>query len=169
MCIFAAGAGLGAIASIAGTMVSAIGAISAAQAQQDVANYNAKVADNNAKAELERAAYESGIIEDERNRVLGAQRAAAASSGVELKSGSPLAVFGDSYKAGELDVLSRLYGGRAAATAFGNDATRFRAEGKAAKQAGTINAVSSVIGGFGSLAKSAGGRATSYRPLELRR
>jgi hypothetical protein len=171
MCIFAAGGivgAIGAISTIAGTVVSAIGAMQSAQAQQDVANYNAKVADNNAVAESERAGYEAGMIEDEKRRVLAAQRAAGASAGVEIKSGTPLAVMGDSAKAGELDVLARLYGGQAAATAYRNDANRFRAEGKAAMQAGKINAVSSVIGGFGQLARY-GGRTSTYRPLELRR
>lgn len=154
MCIFAA-AGIGSIlsglAGLAGTAVSAIGAVAAGNAQNDVAQYNAKIADNNARAERERAAYDAGLIKDERRRVVGSQRAAMAANGLEVSSGSPVAVLGDTTGQAEMDILARLYGGESAATAYGNDATRMRIEGKAAKQAGGIRAGTTLLTGFGNL------------------
>jgi hypothetical protein len=156
MCFFAAGlpAILSAVAGIAGTAVSAIGAVQAGNAQNEVAQYNAKIADNNATAERERAAYDAGLIKDERRRVIGSQRAAMAANGLEISTGSPVAVLGDTTGQSEMDVLARLYGGESAATAYGNDATRMRIEGKAAKQAGKIGAGTTLLTGLTSTFKS---------------
>jgi hypothetical protein len=156
MCFFAAGlpAILSAVAGIAGTAVSALGAVQAGNAQNEVAQYNAKIADNNATAERERAAYDAGLIKDERRRVIGSQRAAMAANGLEISTGSPVAVLGDTTGQSEMDVLARLYGGESAATAYGNDATRMRIEGKAAKQAGKIGAGTTLLTGLTSTFKS---------------
>ena len=157
MCFFA-GAGLAgifsAISGVVGTAVSALGAIQAGNAQNEAAQYNAKIADNNATAERERAAYDAGLIKDERRRVIGSQRAAMAANGLEISTGSPVAVLGDTTGQSEMDVLARLYGGESAATAYGNDATRMRIEGKAAKQAGMIGAGTTLLTGLGSTFKS---------------
>lgn len=156
MCFMAAGlpAILSVVAGLAGTAVSTVGAIQAGNAQNDVAQYNAKIADNNATAERERAAYDAGLIKDERRRVIGSQRAAMAANGLEISTGSPVAVLGDTTGQSEMDVLARLYGGESAATAYGNDATRMRIEGKAAKQAGTIGAGTTLLTGLTSTFKN---------------
>lgn len=156
MCFFAAGlpAILSAVAGLAGTAVSALGAIQAGNAQNEAAQYNAKIADNNAAAERERASYDAGLIKDERRRVIGSQRAAMAANGLEISTGSPVAVLGDTTGQSEMDVLARIYGGESAATAYGNDATRMRIEGKAAKQAGMIGAGTTLLTGLGSTFKA---------------
>ncbi len=157
MCFMAA-AGLPAIFSVisgvVGTAVSAFGAIQAGNAQNDVAQYNAKIAGNNATAERERASYDAGLIKDERRRVIGSQRAAMAANGLEISTGSPVAVLGDTTGQSEMDVLARIYSGESAATAYGNDATRMRIEGKAAKQAGAIGAGTTLLTGLTSTFKS---------------
>lgn len=172
MCIFAAagiGGALSSIASIAGSVIGAIGAIQQGKSAQAVAEYNAKVAENNALAEQQRAAYESGQIEDRKNRIRAQQVTGYASNGLLSTVGSPSEVLTDTSMQGELDVLARLYQGESAATANRNDATRFRAEGKAAKQAAGINAMSSLIGGIGSLGKSMKtSRTPKYEPLRMR-
>lgn len=178
MCIFAALAPLGAMfgigggaaagatagASGIGTALQALGLVASvggslagAKASENVSNYNVKVAENNATAERQRAAYDAGLQRDQVRRVVGAQRAAGAASGLDITSGTPVAVLGDTAKQGELDVLARLYSGESAATAYQNDARRMKAEGRAQKQAGFINAGTSLLSGFGKMA--------SYRPL----
>lgn len=152
MCVFA---GMGGIFSAIGSVVSAVGAIAQGQAQQRVANYNAKVAENTAIAERQRASYEAGLIEEEKQRVLGAQRAAGTSAGMDISQGTPIVVLGDSAKNAEADILARKYSGETQAVAYENDAHRFRAEGRAAKTAGIIGGFSTLLGGFG---KAASGR-----------
>lgn len=162
----AAGAGGGALsglATLAGTALSAAGAISQGQAAQDVANYNAQVARNNATAEQQRAAYEAGITRDRVRGIMAQQRAGFASAGLDPRQGTPVTVLGDTAKQGELDVLARLYAGESAATAYRNDANRFIAEGQAAKSAAKIGAMTSLVGGIGKLASSGG--TSAYKPL----
>lgn len=171
MCLFAlAGAGaaagaassIGSIASVLGSVVGAVGAIQQGQAANNVAQYNAQVAENNAAAERERAAYESGITRDRVGRVLATQQAAFSGTGLNSRRGTPVAVLGDTRREGELDVLARIYGGESAARANENDANRFRAEGRAQRQAGFIGAGSSLIRGLGSLGGTSSRR---YTPL----
>jgi hypothetical protein len=161
MCIFtglglagaaAAGGGFSTALQAIGVALGAFGSIASGVQANNVAQYNAKVAENSATAERERAGYEANMKRDEVRRVIGAQRAAGAASGLDITQGTPVAVLGDSMKSGELDVLARLYSGDAAATAYKNDANRFRAEGKAAQTAGFINAGTSLISGFGRMA-----------------
>lgn len=158
MCIFAA-AGLGGILQGIGIAASAVGSIAGGISANNVANYNAKVAENNATAERQRAAYEADMTRDRVRQTIGAQRAAAAGSGLVGSQGTPVTVLGDTAKQGELDVLARLYSGNASATAYQNDAARMRAEGRAQRTAGFMNAGTSLLSGFGKMA------ADRYRPL----
>lgn len=171
MCLFAAlpalggifggaSAGLGGVLSALGTVVGAVGSISAGNQSAKVAEYNAKVAENNAQAAQQTAAYEANLTRENLRRTIGAQRAAGASSGLDTTSGTPVAVLGDTAKQGEMDVLAQLYSGRAAAVGYHNDARRMRAEGKAQKQAGFINAGTSLLSGFSKMATS-----NRYNPL----
>lgn len=174
MCIFAAlgalgtlfgagggaAGGLGTALQAVGTAVGAFGSIAGGIQANNVAKYNAKVAENNATAENQRAAYEAGLQRDQLRRVVGAQRAAGAASGLDTQSGTPLVVLGDSAREGELDILARLYSGQASATAYRNDAARMRAEGKSAQMGGFINAGTSLLSGFGKMAAS-----RRYAPL----
>lgn len=154
---------LSTLATLAGTGLSVAGALSQGQAAQDVANYNAQVARNNASAEQQRAAYEAGITRDRVRGIMAQQRAGYASSGLDPRSGTPVTVLGDTAKQGELDVMARLYAGQSAATAYRNDAARFQAEGAAAKSAAKIGAMTSLVGGIGKLAS--GGSTSAYKPL----
>jgi len=158
MCLAAIG-GLGAVLSGIGALAGAVGSIASGIQGQKVAEYNAKVADNNAVAEQQRAAFDANIQRDRVRQAVGSQRAAGAANGLDITSGTPVAVLGDTAKAGELDVLARLYAGDSAAVAYRNDAQRFRAEGKAQRTAGFINAGSSLISGFGQMARN------RYSPL----
>jgi hypothetical protein len=152
MCIFAAGAGIAGALSALGTLIGAAGSIASGISANNVAKYNAEVAQNNANAERQRAAYEADITRGRVRQVIGAQRAAGAASGLDVRSGTPIAVLGDTAKSGELDVLARLYQGESAAVAYENDARRMRAEGKAQQMGGFINAGTSLLSGFGNLA-----------------
>ena len=137
-----------------GLGVSAVGTVAGGIQSQKVADYNAKVAENNAASARQDAAYEAGLQREQVRRAVGAQRAAGAASGLDITSGTPVAVLGDTAKAGEMDVLARLYAGESAAVDYQNDAARFRAEGKAAKTAGFINAGTSLLSGFGKMASN---------------
>lgn len=155
-----AGSGLGTVLSALGTVAGAAGSIAAGNQANKVAEYNAKVAENNAQSAQQTAAYEANLTRENLRRVVGSQRAAGASSGLDTTSGTPVAVLGDTAQQGEMDVLAQLYSGQAAAVGYQNDARRMRAEGKAQKQAGFINAGTSLLSGFGKMATN-----NRYNPL----
>lgn len=157
-----AASGIGTALSAIGTAVGAYGSIQAGRQAEAVGEYNAKVAENNATAARQAAGYEAGLIRERTRRVVGAQRAAGAASGLDISSGTPVAVLGDTAEQGEMDVLARLYSGEAAATASVNDAAVQRAQGRAQRQAGFINAGTNLLSGFGRMAAR---RNTPYSPL----
>lgn len=149
----AAGAGgIGSALGLVGTAVSAVGQIQAGNQAQKVGEYNAKVSENNAIADQQRAAYEAGLIRDDKKRILGTQLASQAANGISVSSGSPVAVLGDTSANAEMDVLARLYGGESSAVANSNAAALSRAEGAAQKSASRIGAGTTLLTGFGKMA-----------------
>lgn len=145
--------------ALIGTGVSAYGAYSQGQAQQQVANYNADVAKQTATAKRQEAAYEIGMQRENRQRLVARQRAGGVSAGLDISQGTPVAVFGDTYKQTEMDILARKYSGDAQATAYLNDARQMKASGAAAKQGGLVSAGSTLLGGFSNYYRN------QYRPL----
>lgn len=117
------------IIAAVGTAVSIAGAVSSAQSQKAAAEFNAKVARNNAataQLEAEAAARQVSL----RNRRLAAtQTAAMAAAGLDITSDSGESVKYDSALTGELNRLTALYKGTA-------EATNFEAKARAAQQAG---------------------------------
>lgn len=160
--VAAAGSGLGTALQGLGALASAGGAIAGGISANNVAEYNAQVAENNAQAERQRAGYEAELMKDRQRQIIGAQRAAGAAAGLDITTGTPVAVLGDTAKQSEMDILARLYSGESAATAYQNDAANFRAEGKAQRTAGFIGAGSSLLSSFG---KMAADRNRRYAPL----
>ena len=157
-----AGSGIGTALQALGTVASAFGTFAGGVAQKRVGDYNAKVAENNAVAEQQRSAYEAGMIRDDKRRILGTQLATQAGNGLSVQSGTPVAVLGDTAGSAEMDILARLYGGESAATAFRNDATLQRAQGKAAMGASVLGAGTTLLTGFGRMAAN-----RAYNPLRI--
>jgi hypothetical protein len=99
--------------SAAGTGMSMIGQANQAQASATAANYQAQIARNNQQIMQQNAAYDQqrGDIAEQNSRlktaqVIGSQRAALASQGGDINSGSPLDIQGDAARAGETDALT---------------------------------------------------------------
>jgi len=95
----------------ASTAVTAFGQVQAGRAAQASANYNAEVQRNNAiiarnqaGQEEERARLDITRRQREQAQIQGRQRALAGASGVEIASGSPLAVLVGTAEQGALDV-----------------------------------------------------------------
>lgn len=159
----AAGLTLTAAASLAATAASGVmaagGAIMQGQAQKKQATYQAAVERNNAQIAGWQAedATKRGQIAEQRQRLqvarlAGTQRAGMASSGVELTSGSPLDVLGDTAMLGELDALTirsnaerEAYGFRAQQGNLTAQSGLTQMAGRNASQAGYIGAGSSLL------------------------
>jgi hypothetical protein len=110
-----------------GTIISAVGMYAqsraAAKAQEDqadiamaqarhsatVANYNADRDEENAAQVRKKGEYDVELQKEKLRRLLGTQRLAFASSGVELSSGSPLEVMLQQTRDSELDIEATRY------------------------------------------------------------
>lgn len=138
--------------AVIGTGLSAIGSIAAGQAKQQAADYQAAVANNNA-----RYARQVGQVDAENQKVstgqvIGAQKAAQAANGVDIGSGSALDVRTSAAELGELDALTIRNNAENKAKNYEAQATLFQMEGKADALSGWLGAASSIVGGASNIA-----------------
>lgn len=125
--------------------VKAVGSVVGAVGTLQASEYNAKVAETSAIAERQRAAYDAGIIKGNVNKTIGAQRAATGAAGIVPDTGSAADVTASSLYSGELDILSRVYGGEASALSLENKARSVRAGGRARATGQLINAGTTLL------------------------
>jgi hypothetical protein len=84
MCTGLEPAVIAALASAAGTAVSTVGAIQQGKSAQNLANYNAQVAQNDAIAARQKAAFDAAAQDRQAKLFAGTQRASMAATGGEL-------------------------------------------------------------------------------------
>lgn len=166
MCIPLAAAA--AVATIAASAVSAYGAIQSGNAAKNQAEYQAAVdRDNQQRAEWQaKDALDRGAEAERQQRLkvqsaLGSQRAAMAANGVDLSSGSPLDILGDTAMYGEMDALTirsnaerEAYGYRVQSQNFATNAQLSQMRGSSAQTAGAIGAGSTLLTGAGQAAST---------------
>lgn len=133
--------------AIVGGVVSAIGAIQAANAQAAAANYNAKVQERNRLAILAQGDAEASSKIRENRRINSRIRSQYGAAGIDL-AGSPLDVIEDTAIEEELDVSRIRYAAEVEAVGKRDQANLYRMEAKAAKTAGMFSAVGNILGGF---------------------
>lgn len=129
---------------------SAVGSMQQGQSQASAANYNAAVAERDAQAAIDKAAYDEEIHREEVKSLLSKQRAAIGASGVDFK-GSPLLVLLDTVEKGELDALAIRYGGQIEAERHMSSAAISRAQGSQAKTSSLLGAGTSLLSGISNL------------------
>lgn len=157
-----------AIVGVIGGVVSAIGAIQQGKAQADAARYQAQVARNNEIIALQQAnvtrqdAAVKAMEQDKKSaQLIGKQVAILGASGVDIESGSPLAVQESQAGLARLDALTVRSNAERKAWGFDIEATNQKAQSQLyymkanqAEQAASLAAFSSILGGVGSAAKS---------------
>jgi hypothetical protein len=140
------GSGLGLVGGIVGArgaQQTGRATVAAAGFNRDIGLINARQARAAAGAGVEQIRYGGA-------RLMGAQRAGYGAAGVDLSSGSPLDVYGDTASQIKLAELVRFYEGEVAATEAENKANIAAMSGVAAGQAADTNATASLLGGAGS-------------------
>lgn len=149
-------------ATAASTAVGVYSSIQQGKAAQKQADYQAKVAKQNQdlaeqQASAERmAAYEDAQATRRKAATLiGSQRAAAGASGAVVDFGSNLDLQADTAAQGEMDAINAYnrgmdsaYNAEIQAWNYGQQAEGYTMQGKAAKQAGYLNAASTALGGI---------------------
>ena len=135
-----------AAASVGSGIMGFKGNQAAAKSAQQVAEYNAKVRENELVLEQRQKAQEEVNLRRSSARLAGAQRAATAKSGIQM-SGSPLQALADTYFKSEQDALKIQYAGDIAEARATSDAALTRAEGRARSSALKTQAYQSLLGG----------------------
>ena len=149
-----------------GTGVAAYGQYQSGVAQRQQANYQSKVAKNNAimADRAAEGARSRGSVEELQSRLrtkqaIGTQRARSASMGVQVDTGSALDLVGDISQAGEFDALNIRYATELEAGGYTDQARQFRSDaqlrrigGQQQEQAGLIDAGSTFLTGGGNVA-----------------
>ena len=157
-------AAVGAAAAVAGAGVTAYAAHAQGQAQEEAADFNAKVAKNNAIAAEQAAAIEAEQKREHYRRLMGTQRARQGASGVEISSGSPLLVQLDQAEQAALALSTTQYGGGVRAQGFNAEAELEGFSGSQAARAGTLTAGASILTGVSSAAGAYSRRRPSSVP-----
>lgn len=144
-------------ATAVGTGVSIYGQQQAAEAQEDAADYNNKLAENEALNEELVAAENIKRARVEKRREMARLRTSLVSTGTLTTSGTPLAILGESSANLELGIAD-------AARASAMQAASFRSQGKMglweagqARRAANLNSVATGIKGASSAASAYSG------------
>lgn len=142
---------IGAVAGIAGTGLSAMSAIQQGKQAQSEANFLAKQQDM--KANEERAVGQQRMLQKRKQAELAqsALRARAAASGGDTTDTTIVNLGGDIEEEGEFQALNEFVRGENAARGYQDMAQATRARGAAARAAGPIKAVSTILEGGSSL------------------
>ena len=144
-----------------GPIFSALGAYQQGQAAEDAANYNAQVADINAK----NARITANVNEDAQRRKsaseLGRLRAGLAENGISLTEGTGADLYNQSDMNAEMDALNIRYGGTVQSVNYQNQAKLDRMNAAAAGTAKWIGAASAYLNGAASYAKGGGAGLTA--------
>ena len=152
---------IGAVAGIAGGVIGGISSYQQGKQQQAMYNYQAKVAEENAKIANKNAATErqTGIEEARLQRMktlqaVGNQQTAMAANGMDVTQGTSLDIIEDTAAMGELDALQiqtnyerKAQSYEAQANNFNNQASMDVIAGKNAYTAGQIKAVQTGLNG----------------------
>jgi len=149
MCFAALGAlpAISSLVGLAGTAVSAIGQIQQGQAAQKAADFRAKNNAMLAEDALKRGAEEEEAQRRKNNALLSRQKAVMAAGNVDIGSGSPLNILGDTAMLGELDAMRIRDNSKREEQALLADAQVARMEGDSAQSAATMGAFGTILGG----------------------
>ena len=144
-----------------GSVVSAAGSMSQANAAASNAEYSATVEKINARSRRWEGLAESEKIAGKYDRLQGQQTAGFAKGGVDPFFGSALAIFQDTAEARGTDQSTNYINAESAAVSHENKAKQYEYEAKSQRQAGKIGAASSILSGLSGIAKGGGGGAGS--------
>lgn len=152
--------------------MAAVGTGVTAVSQYQQGQYQAKVADNNAKLENEAArdAIERGRTESQRyqrelSQKMGAQRASLAANNIDINFGSAAAVRGDTALFGQEDVATIRENSMRESKGFEIGAANYTAEGVGAR----IKATGALVSGAFSAGSTLLGAANQYKNPKLAR
>ena len=120
------------------------------KAQEGIAKYNARVAENKAQETLNAGVEQENAKRQATAELISKQRAQLGASGIDLDSGSALQLQQDAQQLGEVDALRIRSNAQGQAAALSTKADLTLLEGTNARKAGQSKAFSSLLGGVSS-------------------
>jgi len=132
--------------SLLGGFLGYKGNQAAAKQARATAEYNARVAENEAILLQRRKVSEEAAMRQSAERTMASQRVATAASGIQM-SGSALQAMADSYFATEMDALNIQYAADIEQTAKASEAALARATGAAKASAYKLASYQSLLQG----------------------
>ncbi len=145
---------MGETAAIVGALATTTGAVSRASAERAMGRYEASVAKANEALALEQAKDAVALGEEEiarrkleARRLIGAQRAAAAASGVDPSSGSPLELALDAASQAELDAMTIRNNAYRAAYGYRVQAINYRTRARMARIGARQESAQTILSG----------------------
>jgi len=162
---------LGAVAGIASGVMGGISSYQQGKAQEaqyeyqaKVAQENARIAQNNANLERQQGIEEARLQRMKSIQAVGKQQAAMAANGLDITQGTPLDVIEDTAAMGELDSLQTRYNYERKALSYESQANNFNNQANLdyfaaqnAYSAGRTKAISAGLDGLASTAKTVSG------------
>lgn len=135
--------------ALAGAGVSAYAAVEQGRAQERISNYNAAVAEQEARDKTRDSMLAAKTQREQSQKALARTRALYAKAGVTDTTGSPLLVQVE--QAGELEKAAVSYevAGVNAATQLKAQAALDRMSGAAARRGGALSAAGTILSGIG--------------------
>jgi hypothetical protein len=140
-------AAVGAVAAVMSTAVSVVSSVQSGKRANKIAEYNARVSENEATETKATATERENIHREKTQRLLSKQRAQLGSAGIELGSGSALQLQEDTLALGEADALRIRRQGGLSAKALNTAADLSRIKGENALTQGTVSAFGSIFSG----------------------
>ena len=156
---------VGVVGGVAGSAIGAVSSYSQGKQQQAMYNYQAQIAEENAKIAQKNAATErqTGIEEARLQRIktlqaIGSQKTAMAANNMDVTQGTSLDIIQDTAAMGELDALQIETNYERKALAYEQQANNFSNQanldvisGRNAYKSGKINAVTEGLNGVSKL------------------
>lgn len=155
--------GIGLALSAAGTVQTVRANNAAADAANEQAKENAKLAEAQAQN-----ATMTGLVEEDRRReqtrrMLATQRATIAANNLDMSTGTPLELLGDTAAVGEQDALMIRANAAREAWGFRSQGVNYKNEGAMAKAAAKNNNRATILTSAGNLASGAANLYSSRR------
>lgn len=141
------------IAGLAGTALSAVGAIASGNAQSAGLKAQAAAAERQASEERAASQREAMVRAKEARLMMSRQQAVAAASGGGATDPTVLDIMGDTAQQGEFNTQSALYEGEARGRGLEDQAAISRMQARQAKLAGFIGAGSTMLSGVSEFSK----------------
>lgn len=137
----------GAVVYGASTAFNAYSQYRAGKAQQQIDEFNARIAEYEAVDALRRGEEDAYKFGEQVRRLMGTQKAGFAGQGVVVSEGSAADVIADTARQGELDRLTILNNAAKEAWGFRTQGTGYRAQGRLSRLRGEYGAVGTILGG----------------------